>query len=303
MINSKYISHLPANVQDEIVSNEKRNKKKISVGSLIILILLTIFTIAPLYIVIITSVETYQETNYSYFVWWPAAGPTFESYVDILTGHNVPIDLMKSLWNTIWMYTPSIVIGIFVATMAGYSFAKLDFRLKNFMFAVLLGTMMLPNCMSMISSFLMYDTIGWTQTPFPLMVPKMFGAMGVVFFIKQYLASLPEDIINAAKVDGANNYRIFFQIVIGVAKPVMIAQFVLNFISAYNDYTNPLLYIHNTDLYPLQLGLAFFYDPWKNNWPQRMAGCIITMIPLALLYIISQKYILKGMSMSFGLKG
>ena len=114
MINSKYISHLPANVQEEIVSNEKRNKKKISVGSLIILILLTIFTIAPLYIVIITSVETYQETNYSYFVWWPAAGPTFESYVDILTGHNVPIDLMKSLWNTIWMYTPSIVIGIFV---------------------------------------------------------------------------------------------------------------------------------------------------------------------------------------------
>ena len=102
----------------------------------------------------------------------------------------------------------------------------------------------------MVSSFLLYDAIGWTMTPLPLMIPKMFGTMSVVFFVKQYLASLPVDIINSAKLDGAGNFGIFFHIVIGVAKPIMVAQFVICFISAYNDYTNPLLYIHNTELYP-----------------------------------------------------
>lgn len=294
---------LPANVIRNINENEKKSKRKINVGSLMILLLLFLFTVGPMYIMLVTSVETYEETNYAKFVWWPAEGPTFASYLDILIGRNVPIDLMKSLWNTIWMYVPSIVVGILVSTMAGYSFAKLDFRMKNFMFAVLMATMMIPNCMSMISSFLMYDAIGWSTTPYPLMIPRLFGTMSVVFFIKQYLASLPADIINAAKIDGAGNYTIFFYIVIGVARPVMIAQFVICFIAAYNDYTNPLLYIHDDNFYPLQLALAFFQDPWKNNWPQRMAGCVITMIPLALLYIVSQKYILKGMSMSFGLKG
>ena len=286
------------------VKNKKENSlNKFSVGSQIILIIAAILTLAPFYVMIITSVESYEETNYATFVWWPKNGWVFDSYIDILTGHNVPIDLMKSLWNTVWIYLPGIIVGIFVSTMAGYSFAKLDFRLKKFMFAVLMATMMIPNCMSMISSYLMYDFVGWTMTPFPLMIPRMFGAMSIVFFVKQFLVSLPGDIINAAKIDGAGNYRIFFQIVIGVARPVMIAQFVLQFISAYNDYTNPLLYIQNTNLYPLQLGLAFFQDPWKQNWPQRMAGCVITMIPLVLLYILSQKFILKGMSMSYGLKG
>ena len=295
--------NLPPEILAEVLENEKKNKKRIDLRAMAILIFFMLFTIAPLYIMIVTSIEPYELTNYAKFVWWPPDGPTFSSYVDILIGRDVPIDLMKSLWNTMWMYVPSILIGVFVSTMAGYAFAKLDFRLKNFMFAVLMATMMLPNTMSMISSFLMYDAINWISTPYPLMVPKMFGAMSVVFFIKQYLAALPADIINAAKIDGAGNFKIFFLIVIGIARPVMIAQFVIRFISAYNDYTNPLLYIHDDNLYPLQLALRFFQDPYANNWPQRMAGCVITMIPLAILYIVSQKYILKGMSMSIALKG
>lgn len=294
MINSQTLNNTPVKV---------KRKKKVDVSALIICLVALLFTIAPMYVMLVTSIETYEETNYASFVWWPADGPTFESYIDILTGHNVPIDLMQSLWNTLWMYIPSILVGIFASTMAGYAFAKLEFRLKGFMFAVLMSTMMLPNTMSMVSSFLLYDAIGWTMTPLPLMIPKMFGTMSVVFFVKQYLASLPVDIINSAKLDGAGNFGIFFHIVIGVAKPIMVAQFVICFISAYNDYTNPLLYIHNTELYPLQLALAFFQDPWKQNWPQRMAGCVITMIPLVILYIVSQRFILEGMSMSIALKG
>ena len=135
------------------------------------------------------------------------------------------------------------------------------------------------------------------------MIPRMFGSIGIIFFIKQYLVGIPDDMLNAAKIDGAGNWSIFWNIIIQVAQPVMVAQFVLSFISAYNDYTEPLLYLQDASMYTLQIALAFFYDPYTQNWPQRMAGCAVTMVPLIILYLISQKYIIQGMSVSASLKG
>ena len=269
----------------------------------IILIFVLLFALFPFYIMLVTTIESFEETNNAEFVWWPSQGPNFEAYERVLFGSVGGINLMYSLWNTMKIYLPGIIVGLFTSTMAAYAFAKLDFKLKNFMFSFLMGTMMLPNVMSMMSKFLIYDYIGWINTPWPLMIPRMFGAIGIIFFIKQYLVGIPDDMLNAAKIDGAGNWSIFFNIIIQVAQPVMVAQFVLSFISAYNDYTEPLLYLQDASMYTLQIALAFFYDPYTQNWPQRMAGCAVTMIPLIVLYLISQKYIIQGMSVSASLKG
>ncbi len=269
----------------------------------IILIIVLLLVLFPFYIMMVTTIETFEETNNAEFVWWPAEGPTFVAYERVLFGNIGGIHLMGSLWNTIWIYLPGILVGLLTSTMAAFAFAKLEFRLKNFMFSFLMATMMLPNVMSMMAKFLIYDAIGWINTPWPLMIPRMFGAIGIIFFIKQYLAGLPDDMLNAAKVDGAGNWNILFHIVIPVAKPVIVAQFVLQFISAYNDYMDPLLYLQDANMYTLQIALAFFYDPYTQNWPMRMAGCAVTMIPLVILYLISQKYIMQGMAVSASLKG
>ena len=299
-------------IKEENMETTKKlteNKKKI--GKLfkfdwkvqIILIVVLLLVLFPFYIMMVTTIETFEETNNAEFVWWPANGPTFDAYDTVLKGTIGGISLMGSLWNTIWIYLPGVLVGLLTSTMAAFAFAKLNFRLKNFLFAFLMATMMMPNVMSMMSKFLIFDAIGWINTPWPLMIPRMFGSMGIIFFIKQYLMGLPDDMLNAAKIDGAGNWGILFNIIIPVAKPVIVAQFVLGFISAYNDYTEPLLYLQDANMYTLQIGLAFFYDPYTQNWPQRMAGCAVTMIPLIILYLLSQKYILEGMAVSASLKG
>ena len=202
-----------------------------------------------------------------------------------------------------WMYIPSTAIGVFVSAMSAFAFAKLDFKLKKPMFAILMATLTLPNCIGFIASFLMFDKMGWINTPLPIMVPRMLGAIGIVFFLRQYYLGIPDDIVGAANLDGLGELGIFFHIMLPISLPALFSQFILNFITGYNDYLGPLLYLQNAKMYTLQISLAFFAEAYVQDWPLRMSGCVIAMIPLVVLYLIAQKYILQGVSISSGLKG
>ena len=277
-------------------------KKNIDWGSQIILILILLFVLAPFYIMLLTSVETFEETNQAEFVFWPSK-ITFQAYADVVFKEIAGINLLRSLWNTLWMYLPGTIVGIFTSTLAAYAFAKLEFRSKSLMFSVLMATMTLPNCMSTIASFLIFDQINWINTPWPLMIPRMFGQISVIFFLQQYFKGIPDELVSSARLDGASNWGVFFRIMLGLARPAMFSQFILQFIAAYNDYTGPLIYLQDAKLYTLQIALNLFYDPYTQNWPLRMAGCVVTMAPLIVLYILTQKFITKGMAVTSGLKG
>ena len=279
-----------------------KKKKKIDWKSQIILILIIIAVLSPFYIMLLTSVETFAETNQAEFVFVPET-ITFEAYKDVIFKESGGVNLLRSLWNTLWIYLPGIVVGIFTSTLAAYAFAKLEFKSKTFVFSVLMATLTLPNCMSTIASFLMFDQINWVNTPWPLMVPRMFGSIGVVFFLRQYYMGIPNELMESARLDGAGNWEIFFRIMFGLAKPAMFSQFIIQFIGGYNDYTGPLIYLQDARLYTLQIALNLFYDPYTQNWPMRMAGCVVSMLPLIILYIFTQKFMTKGMEVSSGLKG
>lgn len=279
-----------------------KKKKKIDWKSQIILILIIIAVLSPFYIMLLTSVETFEETNQAEFVFVPET-ITFEAYKDVIFKESGGVNLLRSLWNTLWIYLPGIIVGIFTSTLAAYAFAKLEFKSKTFVFSVLMATLTLPNCMSTIASFLMFDQINWVNTPWPLMVPRMFGSIGVVFFLRQYYMGIPNELMESARLDGAGNWEIFFRIMFGLAKPAMFSQFIIQFIGGYNDYTGPLIYLQDARLYTLQIALNLFYDPYTQNWPMRMAGCVVSMLPLIILYIFTQKFMTKGMEVSSGLKG
>lgn len=285
----------------ETITKTKK-KNRIDWKSQIILILIIVVVLSPFYIMLLTSVETFAETNQAEFVFFPET-ITFEAYKDVIFKESGGVNLLRSLWNTLWIYLPGIIVGIFTSTLAAYAFAKLQFKSKTFVFSVLMATLTLPNCMSTIASFLMFDQINWVNTPWPLMVPRMFGTIGVVFFLRQYYMGIPNELMESARLDGAGNWEIFFRIMLGLAKPAMFSQFIMQFISGYNDYTGPLIYLQDARLYTLQIALNLFYDPYTQNWPMRMAGCVVSMLPLIVLYIFTQRFMTKGMEVSSGLKG
>jgi multiple sugar transport system permease protein len=212
---------------------------------------------------------------------------------------------MRALFNTLWMYIPGILVGLYSSSMAAFAFAKIPFKGRELIFSILLSTIMLPNSMATIAQVLLYDGLGWMNTPFPLMVPPMFGAIGAVFFIRQFYLTIPDDLINAAKIDGLGFFGIFNKIILPMSMSVLLAQFLLSFITSYNDYMAPLLFCQDSSMYTLQVALAMLADPagYGQDWPLRMAGAVVGMTPLILLYIFSQKFIRKGLSISASIKG
>lgn len=286
---------------------KKIHKRKFDWASQILLIVSLIFVLAPFYLMVITSFMTHDQATRVDRSFWPTPWE-FSWYRQAIFEEVIPglIPLLVAFFNTIWMYVPSVLLGILSSTLAAYAFAKLDFKAKNVMFAILMFTMMLPNSMATIASYFMFSTIGWTMTPLPIMVPRIFGSIGVVFFLRQYFMGIPADIMNAAKIDGAGDWGVFFHIMLGVARPAMFAQFILQFLSAYNDYMGPYMYLNgNTSVYTLQVALKFLlnHDYYDKNPAFRMAGCLVAMMPLVILYVCAQKVITQGIAMSAALKG
>ena len=231
-------------------------------------------------------------------------GFTFEWYIKAFTSNIGGINFTRSFLNTFGMYIPAVIIGVFSSAMCAYAFAKIDFALSKPMFAILMWTMTLPQQLNVVISYLIYEQIGWVNTIWPLTVPTALGSIGIVFFLRQYYLTMPEDLIGAAKVDGLGHFGIFIRLMVPISMPAMIAQFVLNFIGAYNDYTGPLLYLDDSRMWTISILVARYGDSaFIQYWSMKMAGAIIAMLPMLILYIVSQKFLNIGTAVSSSLKG
>ena len=189
--------------------------------------------------------------------------------------------------------------GVFFSALSAYAFSKLRFKAKKVMFAVLLGSMMLPGVFTMTPAYLIYDMIGWTDSFLPLMIPNMLGTASCTFYLTQYFKGVPDELMEAAKVDGLGNFGIFIRIMLPLSLPALVAQILLWFISGYNDYFGPMLYLNSKKKYTLQLILNLMVNP-DGSWPKIMSGCIVIMVPILLLYLVFQKYFIKGITLSSG---
>lgn len=277
-----------------------KSEKVINVWAFIILLLGSAIMLVPFAWSISTSLKD-QKNIFQIPPKWIPDPITVQHYIDVWK--EVP--LLSGFINTSIIVAFVLIIGIFTSTMAGYAFAKIDFPFKETIFMALLGTMMIPYAVVMIPQFIMFSKLNMVDTLFPLILPGLFGNIVVVFFLRQFLQSaLPDDLIDAAKIDGSGFIRTFFTIVLPVAKPAIAAQAALGFMGIWNDFLGPLIYLHDPAKQTLQVVIASMQAQYMgtSNYPLILAASIISMIPCVIIFLIAQKHFIQSLAIS-GIKG
>lgn len=297
-----------ANVYNNGTAGFKKSKASQTAFKVLIyfvLILYAIIIIFPFSIIILTSFKTMADARSMTFEWIPANGFTLEGYIEAFEFRANPDSslptLVRSFINTVLYIIPPTIIGLFTSSMAAYAFAKLKFRAKNVMYSILLATMMIPGTITIAPQFAIYDAIQWVDTPLPLMIPGMFGAAACVFFMRQFFSGIPDSLVEAAKLDGESYIGIFFRIMVPLSVPALIAQGLLGFIGGYNDYFNPLIYLQSSEIQTLQVALRTFSTVYVQKPNIVMAGTVIALVPMLIIYFFAQDYFIDGIAAS-GLK-
>ncbi len=294
-----------------MTETKKLRNKSFSVGGKIvkyfILSLAALTILIPFYVIVITAFKaSHAVATHIPFIWFPkfdelsfrAFGNLFTTYT-ISTGKSM---VLTGIINTFIIVIPNTVVGMISSSVSAYAFAKLKFKGKNLMFALLLFTMMLPGIVMLIPSYILFDALYLTDTYFPLMAPAMFGSAACVFFLRQFFSGIPDEVIDAAKLDGLSYPGIYWKIMLPLSLPAVFAQAILGFVAGYNDYLAPLIYLTSPEKYTLQIALQFFSGSTLKDLPTVMAGAVLALLPTTLIYVFAQKYFVEGIAIT-GLKG
>ncbi|WP_213618841.1 carbohydrate ABC transporter permease [Paenibacillus sp. J22TS3] len=265
----------------------------------IVLAIGAIVMIAPLLWMLTTSVKDKQDVFALPPKWIPDVFH-FNTYVEIW--EKGP--LLTGITNSLIVAVSVTVVGTFTSSLAAFAFAKLKFPHKNKIFLLLLSAIMIPYPAVMIPQFIMFSELGWVDTLLPLIVPGLFGNIVMIFFIRQYLVSVPNEIIEAAKIDGSSYFRLFSTITFPLIKPAVAAQLILWFMGIWNDYLAPIIYLNSPENQTLQLVIANYNATYaiQTDYPLIMAASIIALLPVLITFLVFQKQIIESVAIS-GVKG
>ena len=206
------------------------------------------------------------------------------------------------LKNTVVITVGNLIGKLLTAPLVAYGFSKIKWKGRDFFFILMMSTVMLPGVVTMVPVFLIFRNLGWLNTFLPLIVPAFLGGGAMnVFLIRQFFNSIPDDLIEAAKLDGANEFTIYFKIMLPLSKPVLALISLFTFLGSWNNYMGPLLYITDEMKYPLALGMPMFMNRYGTYWNQAMAAATLTLIPTIIFFLFAQKYLIEGIKIS-GLK-
>ena len=205
--------------------------------------------------------------------------------------------------NTI-LYAAAVVIGtVLSSSMAAYGFAKLRFPGRNFLFGILLSTMMIPGMVTLIPQYILFSKLHWVGTYLPLVVPSFFAGAFFTFLLRQFFMGIPEELSEAARVDGAGDLWIWWRVIMPLSTPALATVAIFTFEGAWDSYVGPLLYLNDERLYTLQVGLQFFRTASVVQWQYLMAAALMVMLPVIILFFMFQRYFVEGASLAGGLKG
>jgi multiple sugar transport system permease protein len=221
------------------------------------------------------------------------------NYVDSLRLMKYP---QIYLLNTLKVTVVSVIGGLFSSSLVAYAFARLKAPGRDFLFILMIATVMLPAQVTMIPVFIIVRQLGWYDTLLPLIVPSFFGSAFAVFLIRQFFLSIPKDLEDAAKIDGCSTFRTYWQIFLPLSKPVLATVAFFSFVAHWNDFMTPLIYLNSVDKRTLALGLATFQDVWGVDIVALMAASTLVLIPVLVIFFLAQRYFVQGIVMS-GIKG
>ncbi len=212
--------------------------------------------------------------------------------------------LLSGIKNSLIIALPVLIFGTLSSALAAFAFAKMDLPKKNLLFMALLSSMMIPGVVTMIPQYVVWGKMGLVDTFIPLIIPGTLGNITMMFFFRQYLTSVPNALIDAAKLDGASWLTIFGRIILPAMKPAIAAQVIFWFMGIWNDFMGPLIYLDSEENYTIQLALRLLSNMSEatSEYPMIMAGAVISCLPLLVLYICFQRYFVDSMVVS-GIKG
>ncbi|MBW8351418.1 carbohydrate ABC transporter permease [Bacillus sp. IITD106] len=218
--------------------------------------------------------------------------PQFHNFIDAWMSQPFGTYLKNSV-----IVTTLTTFGqLLSCSLVAYGFARYDFKYKNILFVILLSTMMIPWDVTMIPLYMQFNLFGWINTLKPLIVPAFFGSAYYIFLLRQFLMNIPKDLENAARIDGANEFQIYYKIFLPIMKAPLILIAVLNILLVWNDYLGPLIFLQDQSKYTLALGLAAFKGVHDLQIIPIMSITLIMIIPPVLVFFFAQKYIVEGVS-------
>ena len=266
---------------------------------LTVLILGAVVMIAPLLWMFTTAIKSKVEVFALPPVWFPDV-PQWDTFTRMWS--EAP--MLSGFRNSIIVAGTVTVVGSITSSLAAFALAKLRLPFKNAIFLGLLSGLMIPFPTIMIPQFMVFAEIGWVDTLLPLIVPGMFGNIIMIFFLKQYLATVPDSIIEAARLDGASYLQIFFTLIFPAIKPALAAQFILWFMAVWNDYLAPIIYLNTPEKQTLQLVIANFNAAYaiQTDYPLIMAASFIALLPVLIVFVVFQRQIIESVALT-GAKG
>ncbi|MEC3884877.1 ABC transporter permease subunit [Halobacillus litoralis] len=218
--------------------------------------------------------------------------PTLDNYINLFTNMNFAVYLRNTLVIVLFSF-----LGLLFNAMAGYGFAKYDFKGREKVFYIVLATMMIPGQVTMIPVYLLLNAMGLTNTMTGIILPGLAVAFSI-FLFRQFMTTIPDDLIEAARLDGAGEFYIFFRLVMPIAKPIFAVQGILTFIAGWNSFLWPLIIANDESLYTLSVGLSLLQGQYANNFALQMAGAAFMVVPIIIIFSFFQKYIVEGFTMS-----
>lgn len=272
--------------------NNKRKQLIVKIVAHLVLLLGAITMLVPFIWMLSSSVKSLGEV----FVFPPTLFGekiVWENYTKIFSRFDYLAYFLNSVKVSAWV----VIFQVFTSATAGYVFAKLNFKGRDRIFTLYLATMMIPFHVTVITNFLQMSMYGLVNTLWSLMLPASVSAFGT-FLMRQFFVTVPNELIEAAKIDGCNPFKTFLQICFPMAKPTIATLSIFCFMNVWNDYFTPLIYINDSRKYTLPLGLASMKGMYSTDWPVLMASSVISVLPVLIAFLFAQDAFVKGVMMT-----
>jgi len=296
------VEHSPVGADYErfrIAARRAENANRVAKAAVwLLLVVGAIAFLVPLYVMLVMSLKTEGEIQRTSAWAWPSQ-ITWANFQEVLRNPNAPFHLFFK--NTAVIATLSTLGVLVSSSLVAYPFARMSFRGRDRLFLLLLATMMLPGIVTMIPTYVLYKYLYWVDTFYPLWVPAWFGGGAYnIFLLRQFFMGIPRELDEAAILDGASYGTIFWRILIPNAGPALATVGIFAFIYNWRDFMGPLLYLNDPEKQTLELGLRTYQTLNSEQWHLLMAGSVLVMIPLLVLFLVGQRYFVKGIVMTGG---
>jgi multiple sugar transport system permease protein len=228
---------------------------------------------------------------------WIPRDMTLENYQDVF--RLAPVETW--LKNSFFISILGVITVVLSSSLVAYGFARLRFRGRKYLFGLVIATYMVPSAITMVPTFLIWNKLGLVGTFYPLWAGNLFGSAFYIFMLRQFFLSIPQDLSDAARIDGAGYFRIYWSIMLPLMKPALAAVAIFEFQAKWNDFLIPLIYLNKPSMYTMSLGLGTFRSEYETQWSLLMAASVVFTVPMIVLFFLAQRYFVEGV-VSSGLK-